>query len=85
MAKKIRKPSNLKGNPDFGQSIKKERVYEDPLSERISIRLTAAQKALLDRQPNSAEFARNAILDALKKIPPTVDGGTVEQTEQSIP
>ena len=62
-SKKIGTPNTSKGNPEFGVSIKKERIFEDPLVARVTIRLTKEQKELLNRQP--AGFARQAILKAL--------------------
>lgn len=56
-------PNTPRGNPEFGVSIKRERIFEEPLAARVTIRLTKKQKKLLDRQPTG--FARQAILKAL--------------------
>lgn len=56
-------PNTPGGNPEFGVSIKRERIFEEPLAARVTIRLTKEQKKLLDRQPTG--FARQAILKAL--------------------
>lgn len=62
-SKKTGTPNTSGGNPEFGISIKKERLFEEPLAERVTIRLTKEQKKMLDRQPTG--FARQAILKAL--------------------
>lgn len=60
--------ANTKGNPDFGSKIKKKMVFEQRMTEQISIRLTREQKEQLQKQsPNGVQFARQAILDALEK------------------
>lgn len=62
-SKKTGTPNTSGGNPEFGISIKRERIFEEPLAARVTIRLTKEQKKLLDRQPTG--FARQAILKAL--------------------
>ena len=56
-------PNTPGGNPEFGISIKRKRIFDEPLAARVTIRLTKEQKKLLDRQPTG--FARQAILKAL--------------------
>ena len=57
---------NPKGNPEFGVTIKPPTKFDEPLTERVMIRLTKSQKERLDRQPKG--FARDAVLKVLDEV-----------------
>jgi hypothetical protein len=57
--------ANPKGNPENLKPIKSER--EEPLTERINLRITKSMKEKLSQQDDPPEFCREAIQEKLDK------------------
>ncbi|MCM0593458.1 MAG: hypothetical protein KA716_25980 [Gloeotrichia echinulata DEX184] len=55
--------ANPKGNPENLKPMKSER--EEPLTDRINLRVTKSMRDELNSQPDPPEFCRNAIQKAL--------------------
>lgn len=58
------------GNPDFGKKIKFQTERTEPLSEKITLRITASMLAKLEGLDNYREFCRKAIDEAIVRNQP---------------
>ncbi|WP_315792005.1 hypothetical protein [Fischerella sp. JS2] len=56
---------NPKGNPQNLKPIKSDR--EEPLTERLNLRITKTMKEELSQKDDPPEFCRRAIQEALEK------------------
>ena len=53
------------GNPDFGTKYAFKTEREEPLTESVSLRVSASMKSQLKKQKNWQEIVREAIAKAL--------------------
>ena len=54
------------GNPDFGTKYAFQTEREEPLTENVSLRISASMKSQLKQQKNWQELVRKAIADSLQ-------------------
>lgn len=54
------------GNPDFGTKYAFTTTREEPLTENVSIRVSATMKSQLKKQKNWQELVRQAIAEKLE-------------------
>lgn len=54
------------GNPDFGTKYAFTTTRKEPLTENVSIRVSASMKSQLKKQENWQELVRQAIANVLK-------------------
>ena len=53
------------GNPDFGTKYAFQTEREEPLTENVSLRVSASMKSQLKKQKNWQELVRQAIAEKL--------------------
>ena len=56
------------GNPDFGSKYAFKTEREEPLSQKITVRITETMDSQLRQLDNYREFVRTAIAKALKEV-----------------
>lgn len=54
------------GNPDFGTKYAFQTEREEPLTENVSLRISASMKSQLKQQKNWQELVRQAIAEKLE-------------------
>jgi hypothetical protein len=55
------------GNPDFGTKYAFQTEREEPLTENVSLRVSASMKSQLQQQKNWQELVRQAIAEKLQQ------------------
>jgi hypothetical protein len=55
------------GNPDFGTKYAFTTQREEPLTENVSLRISATMKSQLKKQKNWQELVREAIAEKLQQ------------------
>jgi hypothetical protein len=55
------------GNPDFGTKYAFTTQREEPLTENVSLRVSASMKSQLQQQKNWQELVRTAIAEKLQQ------------------
>jgi hypothetical protein len=55
------------GNPDFGTKYAFTTQREEPLTENVSLRISASMKSQLKKQKNWQELVRTAIAEKLQQ------------------
>ena len=54
------------GNPDFGNKYAFQTERDEPLTENVSLRISASMKSQLKQKKNWQEIVRQAIAEKLK-------------------